>query len=1163
MFDALAAAGPIAYAEPPVEEGDPGPGQPIRPPVQILNAPRHGGCLDLALCFASACLDAQLHPLLVLLDPRSGRPAHALLLIRLDHDWKDPAGDAQLLEPARRSGVPELRDGRPLSDELRPPGGGPGVLLALDPTCLTEPEPDWDRALEHAHRLLHDTEWEWAETVDIGTIRAEHPGLPVPGGPEGCIRLNAPVHPARAGLSPHEQLQARRAAVPFVDTPEDPDDPLARLSEWCSPSSAHFAIRVLSGVGGAGKTRIATELCTRLAQEHWHTGFTHFSKTPTPVTPTPHTPTPLRDPRNRWLAGIVSPLLVVIDYADEYPTEDLATLIADLATRTSPTRILLTARTGAQETRPQEATAAGTDGTQRIRQPGEPERAGWWEHLLNDLASVRLDASEMRLPRRHEDHERLARKTIQIFTPEHTTRSPEEEDEAVATALHHIETSLEGRATNLDVLVISWLIAQNKLPIDPKQKQPQNPEQDQPQDSEQEQSQESHHGQPQTLSRAGFYDALFDHELRYWQRALEMRIKGLRGLAGAALTLTAPGTIRRATELLRKTFGCDKESDPIPGTNVVPRQIANTLADILDGDEIDSGLAVRPDPLGERLVLREFATDLDDDDKLLPLHRILPPQPAEHDAPTAARRQSRDNKNAEIRRATARLVTVINRASSLDEAGARLLAEECLHTAPHIWQEALTQAQQQAGPFVPCLEQLAQNADKDHLRTIAAHLRPAHPTLDRFNLTVTERTEPEPDPETGEQAPQNRAEWLQELALYRHKFGQHDTAQDAASESLELWRTLADTNPAHRPDLARALSNHAATLRELGHPHHAHDTETEAIDIYRDLVTTNPAHRPDLARALSNHAATLRELGHPHHAHDTETEAIDIYRDLVTTNPAHRPDLAWALTNHAATLRELGHHQHAHDIRAEAIDIYRDLITTNPTHRPNLAWALTNHAITLSELGNHQHAHDTEIEAIGIYRDLATTNPAHLPDLARALSNHATTLHALGHHQHALHAINEAIDIRRRLVDTYPSRLPELIRSLTVQVDLYRELGDRDAALNSFTDAAQGLASPFAALIISLRAVWRAEHPANGQDPEHLDEGIAADLRLAAQHVEQDDHPELSEAARRSINDIARALQQQWPQLTPALPEWMRLEPENGSTRPPCSDSLEREGDAE
>lgn len=74
-----------------------------------------------------------------------------------------------------------------------------------------------------------------------------------------------PLEPAWIELppdvtSPARLLRARYGVVPYLP----PADLGERLASWCH-SPAPFALRVVAGAAGAGKTRIAIELCRTLS----------------------------------------------------------------------------------------------------------------------------------------------------------------------------------------------------------------------------------------------------------------------------------------------------------------------------------------------------------------------------------------------------------------------------------------------------------------------------------------------------------------------------------------------------------------------------------------------------------------------------------------------------------------------------------------------------------------------------------------------------------------------------------------------------------------------------------------------------------------------------------------------------------------------------------
>jgi hypothetical protein len=77
--------------------------QPIRTPVEILNSPGEGTCLDLAVLFCGLCLGNELLPLLIVLEN------HALVAVSLTHDLQEWGA----LDRQERD---FFRDGEPLTD---------------------------------------------------------------------------------------------------------------------------------------------------------------------------------------------------------------------------------------------------------------------------------------------------------------------------------------------------------------------------------------------------------------------------------------------------------------------------------------------------------------------------------------------------------------------------------------------------------------------------------------------------------------------------------------------------------------------------------------------------------------------------------------------------------------------------------------------------------------------------------------------------------------------------------------------------------------------------------------------------------------------------------------------------------------------------------------
>ncbi|MGH3841588.1 MAG: tetratricopeptide repeat protein [Pseudonocardiaceae bacterium] len=150
--------------------------------------------------------------------------------------------------------------------------------------------------------------------------------------------------------------------------------------------------------------------------------------------------------------------------------------------------------------------------------------------------------------------------------------------------------------------------------------------------------------------------------------------------------------------------------------------------------------------------------------------------------------------------------------------------------------------------------------------------------------------------------PADRARLYSVLGYRLSHAGQRKQALAATVEAVEIYRRLAQTNPATvEPDLATALHNLGMTLSNLGRREDALATTAEAVEIYRRLAQTNPATvEPDLARALNNLGIRLSNLGQLEDALAATVEAVEIRRRLAQTNPAaYEPDLARGLWSFA------------------------------------------------------------------------------------------------------------------------------------------------------------------------------------------------------------------------------------------------------------------------
>lgn len=99
----------------------------------------------------------------------------------------------------------------------------------------------------------------------------ETKALPTPPSPtENWLATPARLWAPGCSLSDSHLLRAEEARVPF-DSDAEPF--LQEQLNWVADSEFDVSVRLITGVGGAGKTRLSLEMCRRLAEQGWASGF--------------------------------------------------------------------------------------------------------------------------------------------------------------------------------------------------------------------------------------------------------------------------------------------------------------------------------------------------------------------------------------------------------------------------------------------------------------------------------------------------------------------------------------------------------------------------------------------------------------------------------------------------------------------------------------------------------------------------------------------------------------------------------------------------------------------------------------------------------------------------------------------------------------------------
>ena len=286
---------------------------------------------------------------------------------------------------------------------------------------------------------------------------------------------------------------------------------------------------------------------------------------------------------------------------------------------------------------------------------------------------------------------------------------------------------------------------------------------------------------------------------------------------------------------------------------------------------------------------------------------------------------------------------------------------------------------------------------------------------------------------------QYRSELAASLANLSVLFSELERQAEAlplTQEAVEAYRELADTDPdQYRADLARSLANLGVLFPE-DRSAKALSVAQEAVAIYRELAAAYPdRYRADLSASLSNLGVRFSTLGRPAEALTPTQEAVAIYRELAAAYPdRYRPDLASSLANLSALTSALGRQAEALPPAGEAVAIRRELAAADPDrYRADLASSLANLSVTFSTLGRDAEALSPTREAVAIRRELARADPdRYRADLASSLVNLCIRFSMLDQAAEALLPAQETVAIRRELAVADPDRhRPDLADSLS------------------------------------------------------------------------------------------------------------------------------------
>ena len=802
IFDKLAELH-ITYVHEPAESV-PG-AQRVRAADEVLSLGQ-ATCLDMCAAFCSAALDAGIYPLLLTVRQDEHR-RHALVLVPVDLRWSFGV-PALLDEGFSRS--PLVIDGDDVRDLVASvPDDAMGSWLAIDVEQATYSADrgagDWACAI--ASGASYVKEWDWDVCVDVGGIRAQQDNsseLPTLARTEKVL---APGYlPLPDDSTPLQMIQTRYGVVPFCSRPE-----YRGLKEWAlgtakSPGRRpDVSVAVLTGAGGAGKTRMAAQLCHDLEVLGWYTGFAPAKSA-------------MENNDLTYLAELTTELLVVVDYAEESRQEQLAALLRALRGRRSPTRIVLTAR----------------------------GIGAWWEDFREELESdgIQLGQGLVKELEPRPDPVLLYRQAVRGFSKVINGANPPE----VVIPEHAGDTAL-------DIVLRAWL----SVVDDSGMQDPQ---------SERLVDRDARSARASNLNaRDSLYDRVLRLEFNRWRTFPELQdisLIHLRRIA-ATLSLLAPDASQvddvlsrlpewrdehlrrsRLAELMSTTL---LGSDGDGGVSLRPDPVAEYLVLSVFGDEPEQLDAVLPgDPLNVPGISEPDASEG------TVTRAIMLGQQAQNLSQVITRAASQDRESAvklarqilkacpylwssALEVALAQGGPFVDALEHLIESGAELPCEEIEGSIP-LGHSALR------GVALAAIQHIEVTSERDsaqracYLHNLANRLSDvgrSGEALEAAEEAVGLRralVEASPAAYTPDLAAS-----LNNLVSILSGLGRWGEALEVAQEAVDLYRDLAQASPAaYTPDLVRSLNNLANILSEEGQYEEAFNVFTEGFDRFSPSV---------------------------------------------------------------------------------------------------------------------------------------------------------------------------------------------------------------------------------------------------------------------------------------------------------------------------------------
>ncbi|MEU1465849.1 trypsin-like peptidase domain-containing protein [Streptomyces sp. NPDC005727] len=786
--------------------------------------------------------------------------------------------------------------------------------------------------------------------------------------------------------SPAMLLRADAEAVRFFGR----TDEVRMLRQWCEQDAAPFSIRVVTGPGGQGKTRLARRLTDELRREGWVTG--HLRST-------------LRDHTvsEDALKSLETalPFLLIIDYADARPSL-VRRIVERLRTTSHRTRILLLARSDGSWRQDglgaayadEFLAAARVHALAPLASASGPDtdRAAAFDIAATDLAEL-LD----RLPHIPGRPPAGWRALVPVVRPPRDLAEPGYDS-----------------ALSVQTAALTTLLQLGAAPV------------------------AESGGRPA--------EVLLRHEQRYWFRAADDCDLGLRDLAREVLqAAVAVATLCGATDE-QQAVATLRRGLPISDRRA--QYLAAWLSSLYPAGPDQYWGSLEPDRVAEQHACRAVF----DPEISLSLAALLADASADQQIQVvtvlarAAGAHHLAGDTAQVRRIEEKLLAAVARAE--------IHSDTLWHLCPFLLVPnhglnalAMWHAEEQAAVTRRVAEADGSTGSLARYALALGHLGSELRRVGRIpdGLEAT-RTSVEIwralAADDADRTPQY-ARALSGLGHALRDIGRPAEALAAQRQAVAVLEGLADTSHDALATLASGLEDLAPRLWEAGEHEEAVRALRRAAQIYEDLAASDSDEEFALAMCLANLGARLSHPTTVHEALKFTEKALEIQRRLARTDPGQEEFLGTTFLNYSLQLRTAGRREEALAVAQQAVTI--------ADHRTRIGLAGGRHAPALrlqlgllqAECGQLREGLETLRTSSATWKEETSDSPEPevlgpaLQVTASGMFDLAGHLFQAGRNQEALEAIEWTADVRRSLAAIDPDTPePSLAAALSLRACL-------------------------------------------------------------------------------------------------------------------------------